>query len=85
MTGHLPSGFVFTAKYDYQKTVINVDMDKQELILCRDCACFERDHFESVDGIPIIVAHEICTGWGNGCKTSANGWCFRARKRIEKE
>jgi hypothetical protein len=84
MKGKLPSGFVFTARYDYKKKVIDVEMDKQELILCRDCAYYEQDHFERVDGIPIITAHEICTGWGHGCKTSADGWCFRAIKQIQK-
>lgn len=29
-----------------------------------------------VDGIPLIVAHEICSRWGDGCKTKEDGYCF---------
>ena len=50
-------------------------------IRCKDCKHFEYNHFENASGIPLIVAHEICTAWGNGCKTSENGWCFMAEKK----
>ena len=43
---------------------------------CRDCKYFEYDSVANWDGIPIIVAHEICSKWGDGCKTSENGYCF---------
>ena len=53
-----------------------------ELIRCKDCKHFELNHWEeSVSGIPIIVAHEICKAWGDGCKTSIDGYCFMAEKR----
>ena len=42
---------------------------------CRDCEHFEQDHWEVVDYLPMIVAHEICTRWGGGCKTSEDGYC----------
>ena len=44
--------------------------------LCKECEFFEYDHVENVDGIPLIVAHEICNKWGDGCKTSEDGYCF---------
>ena len=47
-----------------------------EIGMCRDCKYFEHDHVAAVDGIPLIVAHEICTKWGDGCKSRENGWCF---------
>ena len=47
-----------------------------EIGMCRDCKYFESDHVAAVDGIPLIVAHEICTKWGDGCKTRENGWCY---------
>ena len=47
-----------------------------EIGMCRDCKYFETDHVAKVDGIPLIVAHEICTKWGEGCKSRENGWCY---------
>ena len=43
---------------------------------CKDCKHFEYDHIENVSGIPLIVAHEICSRWGDGCKTKEDGYCF---------
>ena len=43
---------------------------------CKDCKYFEYDSVAKVDGIPLIVAHEICNKWGNGCKTREDGYCF---------
>ncbi len=55
----------------------------EELIRCKDCKFFEYDHVEHVYGVPLILAHEICTKWGNGCKTSENGFCFMAERKEE--
>lgn len=41
---------------------------------CKDCKYFEYDSVAKVDGIPLIVAHEICKKWGDGCKTSEDGY-----------
>ena len=43
---------------------------------CKDCKYFEYDSLTKVDGIPIIAAHEICSRWGDGCKTREDGYCF---------
>lgn len=43
---------------------------------CKDCKYFEYNSWEKVNGIPLIVAHEICSKWGSGCKTSEEGYCF---------
>lgn len=43
---------------------------------CKDCKYFEYDSVAKVDGIPLIVAHEICNRWGDGCKTKEDGYCF---------
>ena len=43
---------------------------------CKDCKHFEYDSVAKVDGIPLIVAHEICSRWGEGCKTREDGYCF---------
>lgn len=43
---------------------------------CKNCKYFEYDSVAKVDGIPLIVAHEICKKWGDGCKTKEDGYCF---------
>jgi hypothetical protein len=43
---------------------------------CKECKYFEYDSVAKVDGIPLIVAHEICNKWGDGCKTSEDGYCY---------
>ena len=43
---------------------------------CKDCKYFEYDSVAKVNGIPLIVAHEICSRWGSGCKTKEDGYCF---------
>ena len=50
---------------------------------CKECKYFEYDSVSMVDGIPLIVAHEICSKWGDGCKTNINGWCFLAETTEE--
>ena len=52
--------------------------DEKELIKghCICCKHFERDVVAKVDGIPLIVGHEMCNKWGNGCKTREDGYCF---------
>ena len=54
---------------------------------CKDCKYFEYDSVAKVDGIPLIVAHEICNKWGDGCKTKEDGYCFlfEPQKGSEKE
>lgn len=47
-----------------------------DIVRCKDCKYFEYDHVEKLDGVPLIVAHEICTRWSDGVKTSENGYCF---------
>ena len=53
--------------------------------LCKDCKFFETDRMENVDGISLIVAHEICNKWGDGCKTKENGYCFLFEPKMEVE
>lgn len=54
-----------------------------DIIRCCDCKYFELNHFDNVNGIPLITAHEICTRWGDGCKTDSNGFCFLAEQKGE--
>ena len=60
--------------------------DIVEVVRCKDCKHFEHNHWEKVNGVPLIVAHEICKRWGDGCKTSEDGFCFIGeRKEAEDE
>ena len=52
-----------------------------KIVRCKDCKHFEYDYVVKVDGIPLIVAHEICMRWGDGVKTSENGYCFLAERK----
>lgn len=52
-----------------------------EIVRCKDCKHFEDDHWEKVNGVPLIVSHEICKRWGNGCKTSEDGFCFLGERK----
>ena len=49
---------------------------KSKIGHCKDCKYFEYDSVAKVGDIPLIVAHEICLKWGNGCKTKEDGYCF---------
>lgn len=79
----LPSGWIGRPKLD--RKGIKVEIEMSELILCKDCKYFEYDSVAQVDGIPIIIAHEICKKWGEGCKTNENGYCFLAEQKGETE
>lgn len=77
----LPSGWIFKIKSNTKGTAVEVT--KSDLILCCDCKYFELNHFDNMNGIPLITAHEICTRWGDGCKTDINGFCFLADPKGE--
>ncbi|MBO7452184.1 MAG: hypothetical protein J6U54_17790 [Clostridiales bacterium] len=52
---------------------------------CKNCKYFETDAFATIDGIPLIVGHEVCTKWGAGCKTKEDGYCFMfEQKEVDK-
>jgi len=50
---------------------------------CKDCKYFEYDSWAKVNGIPLIVAHEICKRWGDGCKTKEDGYCFLFESKMQ--
>lgn len=69
--------YVRTLKGEWNCTIINKAVaNGTPLPRCKDCKYFEYDSVAKVDGIPLIVAHEICSKWGNGCKTREDGYCF---------
>ena len=59
------------------KCIVDLKCEQEpKMGYCKECKYFEYDNMAMVDGIPIIVAHEICSKWGGGCKTREDGYCF---------
>ena len=69
--------------FDAIKGVIDESptIDAVEVVRCKDCKHFELDHFDRIGDIPLITAHEICTKWSGGCKTSKDGFCFMGERK----
>ena len=61
---------------DCVRLAINALEQEQKIGRCKDCKYFEYDSVAKINGIPLIVAHEICKRWCDGCKTSEDGYCF---------
>lgn len=53
-----------------------------EIIRCKDCKHFELNKPYVIQGVPIL-GHEVCDAWGDGCKTSPDGFCFMAESRQD--
>lgn len=75
--------YISVTAMEYDKALRSLPSAQPEIIRCKDCTYFEYDHVENVDGIPLIVAHEICNRWSDGVKTSESGFCFLAERRID--
>lgn len=57
-----------------------------EIIRCKDCKHFHLNVFGDEIGIGkpydcLIVGHEMCDAWGDGCKTDPEGFCFMGERR----
>lgn len=59
-----------------------VDNLELDVIRCKDCKHFELNKKYVIQGIPIL-GHEVCDAWGDGCKTSPDGFCFMAERRQD--
>lgn len=69
-------------KIKLPKKAVEFNFSNVEVVVrCKDCKYFELDHFDRIDDMPIITAHEICTKWNGGCKTSKDGFCFMGERR----
>ena len=71
------------ARYAAERVFADVPTAEPRIVRCEECKFFELNHFDNLDGVPIITAHEICTKWGSGCKTDRNGYCFMAERRAD--
>lgn len=50
---------------------------------CKDCKYFEYDSLIKVKGTKLIFAHEVCSMWGDGCKTKEDGYCFLFEPKMQ--
>ena len=55
---------------------------QSEIIRCKDCGHFHYDMPYVIQGVPVL-GHEVCDFWGDGCKTSENGYCSFAERRED--
>jgi len=69
-------GFLSDNTVEAHKMAIKALEQEPKTGHCKDCKYFEYDSVARVDGVPLIVAHEICNRWGDGCKTREDGYCF---------
>lgn len=67
------------------KDAVDAELKRRDLVSvvrCRDCRFYTEDKRGDEFGYPgVIIAHEICEKWGNGCKTSENGYCFLGERK----
>ena len=77
-------GYMYEYWMDYIKQLPGVTPERPKS-RCKDCKFFEYDSIAKVDGIPLIVAHEICNKWGDGCKSREDGYCFLFEPREDGE
>lgn len=60
-------------------------METIDIVKCGECKYFELNPITVIDGIPLILAHEICHFWGKGCKTSQNSFCSYGERKEPHE
>ena len=63
-------------------TIQDLPSAQPEIIRCKDCKHFHYDMPYVIQGIPVL-GHEVCDFWGDGCKTSENGFCSYAGRRTD--
>ena len=71
--------------YSEVEEIIKALEQEPKTVHCKECKHFEYDSVAKVDGIPLIVAHEICSRWGDGCKTKEDGYCFLFERGTNNE
>lgn len=59
------------------------EVEYLKVVRCKDCVHFEPNIIYTLEGIPIITAHEICTKFENICKTKTDGFCNFGERRSE--
>ena len=76
--GWIARGSLYQLIRDFQSA------DVQPVVHCKDCKHFHLDYFGEVNGVNIIVAHEICDLWAGGCRTMQNAFCSNGVRKDGK-
>ena len=63
-------------------TLLKLPSAQPEITQCKDCGHFHYDMPYVIQGVPVL-GHEVCDFWGDGCKTSENGYCSFAERRED--
>lgn len=66
-------------------SVVDRDKPTPSIIPCSECDYYREDAWKEVDGVPVIVAHNVCIRWGDGCVTDPGGFCHLAEKKGGKD
>ena len=73
----------------FAKDMLEIELDGLDFFAVmghgKDCKYFDYESVAKVHGIPLIVAHERCSKWGDGCKTTENGYCFLFEQKESEE
>lgn len=86
---------IFNSAIDACQTIIldmydNSSENVVSVVRCRDCKHFRLNVFGEEIGIGkpydcLIVGHEMCDAWSDGCKTDPEGFCFMGERREDGE
>ena len=85
MGGKYAKAFNHGVQSAFNRVCKALDDIKKQQQPCKNCKYFEYDTVAKVDGMQLIVAHEICKRWGDGCKTQEDGYCFLFEPQAESE
>lgn len=72
---------------NHRRACLDVDVfnlipsTEPKIVRCKDCSHFHYDYWSDALGVPLIVGHEICDFWGNGCMTKEDAFCSYAERR----
>ena len=64
------------------KRITPLPSAQPEITRCKDCGHFHYDMPYVIQGVPVL-GHEVGDFWGDGCKTSENGYCNFAERRED--
>ena len=80
----LPSAALVKQDGEISEVCLGPVTFERPLIRCRDCVHYQEDFWQKDTpfGVPLIVAHEVCTFWAGGCKTAPDGFCHFATRRA---
>lgn len=74
--------YIATKASEYDTELKKLPSAQPDIVQCKDCKHFYLDKPYVIQGVPVL-GHEVCDAWGDGCKTSQDGYCFLAERRTD--